>query len=649
MKALLLIATFLMQAVGQLPNQMGVVTGRLTRNGQPAANVRVSAMVIPEAGVSVSDVSSLASVVLTDSDGRYRLENVPPGRYYVTAGFLDIPTYYPGVASISSAKAVNVEAGSTTTGIDFTTAVSTGTTVSGRVVYPPGQSVPANLKVSLVGNQRPAPESFVQPDGSFEVPRVRPGNYTLRVPPWATTVVVGDSDISAVDIEVPYNVAGTVTVENGGLLPNMSLSLISTKPGAEPQNITLSPTGAFSSQLTPGDYRLAVSGLPPAYSLKAVNAGSADLIANHLKVLAGTPPAPINIELGVTSPAPWVKVSGNVGGPGFVAGPRYAFTLTGKGLVAPIQALLSTEGAFEIPRVLPGDYILRVNTAPARSVEIHVGSTDLSGIEITIPPTKEVTANITVEGQQAVASFSALLNQQVLTNATNGTAVWLTTGSSSNFELALTDQSGATMTMATRQADGTFRVRLPEGERTVKAEVTGYTLKSLSYGAVDLLKDPLLKVSSAETSQVQMTLAPSPQAGVAGTLVSSLNNTLGSVVRIYTTFGGAAGGVVSYSISGGSAAASTNTTVYIGPDIAQANLLSSVPPTYPAAASSVKDTVVLRAEIDKAGTVTNVSVVRGHPLLNDAAIAAVKQWRYRPQVLNGQPTAVVTTIRFGRE
>src|SRR6185503_20936215 len=117
MKALLLIAAFLAQAVGQLPNQTGIVTGRLTKNGQPAANIRVSAMVIPEPGVSITEASSLASVVLTDTDGRYRLENIPPGRYYVTAGFLDVPTYYPGVASISAAKAVNVEPGGTTTGI----------------------------------------------------------------------------------------------------------------------------------------------------------------------------------------------------------------------------------------------------------------------------------------------------------------------------------------------------------------------------------------------------------------------------------------------------------------------------------------------------------------------------------------------------
>src|SRR6185436_1569977 len=117
MKELLLIAALFAPALGQLglsPSQMGAVTGRLSRNGQPAAGIRVTAMAIPEAGVRVSDAASFASLGLTDSDGRYRLENIPPGRYYVTAGFVDVPTYYPGVASISAAKAVNVEPGGTT-------------------------------------------------------------------------------------------------------------------------------------------------------------------------------------------------------------------------------------------------------------------------------------------------------------------------------------------------------------------------------------------------------------------------------------------------------------------------------------------------------------------------------------------------------
>ena len=46
----------------------------------------------------------------------------------------------------------------------------------------------------------------------------------------------------------------------------------------------------------------------------------------------------------------------------------------------------------------------------------------------------------------------------------------------------------------------------------------------------------------------------------------------------------------------------------------------------------------------KTGQVTDVSVLSGHPLLNEAAIDAVRQWQYRPMLLNGQPIDVVTTV-----
>jgi protein TonB len=84
----------------------------------------------------------------------------------------------------------------------------------------------------------------------------------------------------------------------------------------------------------------------------------------------------------------------------------------------------------------------------------------------------------------------------------------------------------------------------------------------------------------------------------------------------------------------------------IGGNVAQANLLTSVTPVYPpqARVARVKDFVILQASIDKEGKVADLNVIRGHPLLNEAAIEAVKQWRYRPQILNGQPIDVITTI-----
>ena len=58
----------------------------------------------------------------------------------------------------------------------------------------------------------------------------------------------------------------------------------------------------------------------------------------------------------------------------------------------------------------------------------------------------------------------------------------------------------------------------------------------------------------------------------------------------------------------------------------------------------VQGDVVLRATISKSGVIENLQVVSGHPILIQAAMDAVKQWRYKPYFLNGEPVEVDTTI-----
>jgi periplasmic protein TonB len=80
--------------------------------------------------------------------------------------------------------------------------------------------------------------------------------------------------------------------------------------------------------------------------------------------------------------------------------------------------------------------------------------------------------------------------------------------------------------------------------------------------------------------------------------------------------------------------------------MAEANLLHKVQPVYPPLAreARVQGAVELRAIISKAGTIENLIVVRGHPMLARAALEAVKQWRYRPYLLNNEPVEVETDI-----
>lgn len=84
--------------------------------------------------------------------------------------------------------------------------------------------------------------------------------------------------------------------------------------------------------------------------------------------------------------------------------------------------------------------------------------------------------------------------------------------------------------------------------------------------------------------------------------------------------------------------------IRISGNIQEANLITRVPP----AAGSMQGEVVLSAVIDDQGNVKDLSVVKGHPLLVPAAVEAVKQWKYRPTLLNGSPVEVATeiTVKF---
>jgi protein TonB len=80
--------------------------------------------------------------------------------------------------------------------------------------------------------------------------------------------------------------------------------------------------------------------------------------------------------------------------------------------------------------------------------------------------------------------------------------------------------------------------------------------------------------------------------------------------------------------------------------ISEGNLVKKVLPTYPplARTARIQGTVELQAIISKEGTIENLRLLSGHPMLSAAAIEAVRQWRYRPYILNNEPVEVETQI-----
>jgi protein TonB len=162
----------------------------------------------------------------------------------------------------------------------------------------------------------------------------------------------------------------------------------------------------------------------------------------------------------------------------------------------------------------------------------------------------------------------------------------------------------------------------------------------------DLLNNGALRTPTKIPQKVQMIKedeAPPPMAsngGVVGGVPGGIP-------------GGQLGGVIGSVISSTNSLSAvprfvpaTPTRIRISQGVTKGLLIQRVEPAYPtlARAARVQGDVILSAVIDINGQITNLQLVSGHPMLVPAAIAAVKQWRYKPYLLNGQPVEVETTI-----
>ena len=113
--------------------------------------------------------------------------------------------------------------------------------------------------------------------------------------------------------------------------------------------------------------------------------------------------------------------------------------------------------------------------------------------------------------------------------------------------------------------------------------------------------------------------------------------------------GGQMGGVIGGIISSTPMAiprVATPQRVRVSQGVSQGLLIRKVQPVYPPLArqARIQGNVVLQAEISKDGTIENLRLMSGHPMLAPSAIEAVKQWRYKPYFLNGEPVEVETQI-----
>ena len=122
----------------------------------------------------------------------------------------------------------------------------------------------------------------------------------------------------------------------------------------------------------------------------------------------------------------------------------------------------------------------------------------------------------------------------------------------------------------------------------------------------------------------------------------------GGVIGGIGTAGGSMGGVIGGIINSTALVpkAVVPQRIRVSQGVTQGLLIKKVQPVYPPLArqARIQGNVLLQAEISTEGTIENLHLISGHPMLAPAAIEAVKQWRYKPYILNGEPVPVETQI-----
>src|SRR6267154_1231081 len=128
--------------------------------------------------------------------------------------------------------------------------------------------------------------------------------------------------------------------------------------------------------------------------------------------------------------------------------------------------------------------------------------------------------------------------------------------------------------------------------------------------------------------------------------VSSMAGVVGGVPGAGGAMGGVIGGIIN-STPVAVPKVATPQRVRVSQGVTQGLLIRKIQPNYPPLArqARIQGSVLLQAEISKDGSIQNLRLISGHPMLTSAAIEAVKQWRYKPYILNGEPVEVETQVQ----
>lgn len=376
----------------------GAIAGAITDGaGEPFQGVLVKAMRLRQ--VEGRTVASAAGWPrLTDERGRYRIFGLPPGSYLIVAsltateptsdrrsvvGFA--PVYYPAAVRIESAQTVQVELGDAITGVDLTFAASATARVSGQALNAAGD--PLSGRVSLAVSTRsgsvvPEPRfARVEPDGSFELADVPPGDYVLQalgerapgVPPEFGSEYITVSEHNAPPLTIRTapgaTLEGRFTSERRRALPMRaqtihaaSLDVDRSPPdGRGPEGLAVHDDGRFYMTGLFGPMRLTYLA-PAGWYLKSITIGGLDVTDQSFDFGFGDQ---IFSDAEIVLSNAGARVMGSVSdasdrrAAGFAVvafSANRAHWFTGSRHVR--WASTTPDGAFEVGDLPPGDYLV---------------------------------------------------------------------------------------------------------------------------------------------------------------------------------------------------------------------------------------------------------------------------------------------------
>ena len=312
----------------------GVMTGRvLDEFSEPSANVSIAVMRYQFDDKGRRRLSPIGGAATNDL-GEFRIFALPPGEYYVSAMFSGefgdsndrasyAPIYYPGTADPDLAERVTVASGQTVTDLLLTLLPVRTARVSGTAVDSEGGPLtgflvaePTRSRVARMDSRT----ALVQPDGSFTIGGLTPGEYRLLVrgipmlgssekATASATVTVGGDDVTGVRLVAAKPVIATGKVVLSGAraaqalqpsrlrvmaIPDDELSGGFSDDDARPP---VNDDWSFELKLPQGRTRLLVFGTPPEWDVKAVRSRGVDVTDTGLDVKAGVDLTNIEIEL----------------------------------------------------------------------------------------------------------------------------------------------------------------------------------------------------------------------------------------------------------------------------------------------------------------------------------------------------------------